>query len=308
MLGRLNLISHRFFNPLNWQEPQSEVNKINGRALTRNQLSLRDCKWKSIHSREVELYKSFDDESSFSELYETVSRYCEKLIQTEAGESHIIEVLENIIDSLRAFEENDIPEKCPDFSHLQSDEKDDDFIKIVKLFACIRRHRTCLSLDKTFVRKMAKFLKDKKCIEIYAGNGWLSDELKKQGINIEASDDFSSSEYCWHVRDVTKKGALSAVKEFLKSLAQNEKGCILLAFPIFYPIYMKLIFDELTLHTNCSIIAVNMNERPIRQWCLTQYLNCENMTNTLRYSPSNFGEQVMCYSVKRIRPQYGFLL
>jgi len=46
-------------------------------------------------------------------------------------------------------------------------------------------------VDKQWTKKLAKWIGDRKCLEVMAGAGWLSKALSSYGIDIIATDDFS---------------------------------------------------------------------------------------------------------------------
>lgn len=74
-----------------------------------------------------------------------------------------------------------------------------------------------------WINPLAKYLNDKKCLEVMAGRGWLSYALQQKGINVKATDNFS-----WHnkmfplwndtVTDVEDIDAVKAVEKYGKEI------------------------------------------------------------------------------------------
>ena len=305
MLGCSSFITNLILKPLTWQEPQQKVNRINGRAMTRSQLTLRSCKWISISSRNAAIFNRHADKDDFSDLYKKISYYCEKVMlndMSESVKSRKVRFLEQIIESLNAFEKNNIPERCPDHSVLHEDDIDSDMElkEIIFLFHEIRFKRTCLSLDKRFLNELSKILKSKKCIEVYAGNGWLSDELRKNGINIRSSDLFTyPDEYYNFKRNVESKSAPEAAVDFIINLSNKDCGCILLAFPEGIKTELMIVFKCMQANPNCSIIAIGLDETEwsVDSWKFSNRLISQDMTEVLKYSPSRAMERVVLYSM-----------
>lgn len=63
-----------------------------------------------------------------------------------------------------------------------------------------------------WVRPLAEWIGDRKCLEVMAGRGWLSLALQSLGINIIATDDYSWPEYKQWGEPVTKIEQLDSVE------------------------------------------------------------------------------------------------
>lgn len=78
-----------------------------------------------------------------------------------------------------------------------------------------------------WVRCLADYLKDKKCIELMAGSGILSYGLKSLGIDVIATDDESYGDYFYNKwTNIEKIDALDAIRKYIK-----ERPYIILSWP-----------------------------------------------------------------------------
>ena len=248
---------------------------------------------------------SMPDRNLFKILYNNLSRYKERLSFSEHDPliQSKISCCEVITECLQSYEKNNVPAAYPDFSCFTEEElKTGEVFEITSLFIHISRLRSCAALDKVFLDKLSNFLGNSQSIEVYAGNGWLTNELKKRSVNIEASDNFELFEVDNFpdnfIRDVSRLDAKEAAKRFIADLPEDEKGYIVISFPA--GVYGQLIgvFEHACHHPGCSIIAIGLDENNwcFESWWLPNSLTRKDITDHLKYTPTPLKERVILYS------------
>jgi len=86
-------------------------------------------------------------------------------------------------------------------------------------------------VDKQWTKELAKWIDDRKCLEIMAGVGWLSKALSNHGIDIIATDDSSWTtkgkrhENMSPVHPIEKLDAINAIKKY------KERDILLVSWP-----------------------------------------------------------------------------
>lgn len=131
-------------------------------------------------------------------------------------------MMENFNEKGEAFEFNDtIPDKFP----LGMD----DSLRRWMDFPPIGDYISSFSLREGWMKKgmyafvswewvipFARWIGNKKCLEVMAGAGWLAKALREKEINIIATDDYSWSSKWGHkvLTDITEMNALTAIKQF----------------------------------------------------------------------------------------------
>ena len=84
-------------------------------------------------------------------------------------------------------------------------------------------------IDKQWTKKLAKWIGNRKCLEVMSGAGWLAKALSIHGIDIVATDNFSW-ENAQHkemtvVYDVENISGIQAVKKY------NDKEVLIISWP-----------------------------------------------------------------------------
>lgn len=71
-------------------------------------------------------------------------------------------------------------------------------------------------VDKTWTKALAEELKGKKCLEVFAGRGWLSQALRDHGVDVTATSRFTAHDgsNAGLVTDVIDMSAIEAVQNF----------------------------------------------------------------------------------------------
>jgi len=104
-------------------------------------------------------------------------------------------------------------------------------------------------IDQIWSKKLAKWIKNKKCLEVMAGGGWLAKALSDDGIDIIATDDKSWGEKqhskIIYVCPVEEIGAIEAVKKY------TDRDVLIISWP---PYESEII---------CNVCDVWGSERPI---------------------------------------------
>ena len=149
--------------------------------------------------------------------------------------------------------------------------------------------RSCVNVDQEFIDKMYKYLNDDTCLEVYAGNGWLSSELKQKGCSISATDSFSrmhraGNEFSPFLRDVNKTKASDAVADFIGKLKDKEQGTILICYPEGDLEELESVFKAPAQNPNIRIIAIGAEH--LAMWVLPKNLSANDITETVAYTPS----------------------
>ena len=227
---------------------------------------------------------------------------------TIINKEKLLASLQLLQSCLASFEKCEIPEKYPDFRDLENMIKDPStYVKeeIVKTFERISGARSCVHIDKAMISKLALKLKDVHCLEVYAGNGWLSSELAKQGISIYATDNFQSdtNRISPFLRKVEDKDAYEEAVNFSCQHADGKTKAILLGFPagslntlikvILLPLFTKNVKIILIaapkmydlINENARFLLIQNNEQ-------TDCLLSRDITNQTDYTPAIVGERV----------------
>ena len=217
------------------------------------------------------------------------------------------ELIDSMKHSLKYYEKQKIPNIATDDSLPEKifPTEEDRWLKefmstLTNQLFSIRIKRTYANLDRRFIRKLSEYLQNSPCLEVFAGNGWLTEELVKAGVNITATDDFSWFETNKlnksFIRNVQQKSAFEAAVEFLKATENEPRATILISFPIHDDPSTKLekIFQFLLEHRpNLRIINIDAN---LPAWQAPQNASATDLTERLNYTPSSIvGERVMEY-------------
>ncbi len=246
--------------------------------------------------------ESPSDLETFFNLHKAIEHYSTTLMDSPQSEDkrNKHNFLINIINCAESYRKKEIPEIFPDFSILSDEElKHPNIIYITDQFISICEKRSCVSLDKKFLGKLSLFLKDTKCIEIYSGNGWLTDELKKKSVEIIATDNYSfPKNHLPFVRMVTNQDAAEAVEQFVSQLSENDRGHILACHPSGKRHVLRDVFRHIINHSNCAIIAIGVHEQHwnFASWNLPDTLIKRDITKELEYTPFLAKERVVMYS------------
>ena len=137
----------------------------------------------------------------------------------------------NLMQScLESYEANELPERLPYLNNSENLIEDETglFQQLCDRFEKICHLRSCVNIDQEFIDKVHEYLDGDTCLEVYAGNGWFTSELKRRGCNISATDSFSrfdkeKSKFSPFLRDVRKVKASDAVADFIGKLKENAK-------------------------------------------------------------------------------------
>ena len=174
-------------------------------------------------------------------------------------------VLDNIESFLdHAFVNNGPIDNLPKLKDTKSinDEYLECFINsIYKHFRSIVDLRSYVLPFDRFLQRLASRIGDAKCIEVYAGNGILSHELRNKSVSIEAFDNFSSETHnesslaSFYRKNVTLLGARKAVDKFSGELG-SQRGFVLMGFPVGDRETIRYVLETPTRNQNISIIAV----------------------------------------------------
>ena len=222
----------------------------------------------------------------------------------------LLDLLVTFQSCLNHFEGKQIPNKYPDYSRLGGMFNDPEtvtlFSDIFSSFKKIADARSAARVDKAMITKLACYLKDCSCLEVYAGNGWLSSELRKKGVSIHATDNFQrdKDQSSHFLQDVKKSDALDATLKFLSDLPHGKEGVVLFSF------------SEGDYDTLLNITASPLIRKGIRVICIeppgrhelirtSMELISTDITEAMSYTPSICGERVYEY---RAPEGYQFLL
>ncbi len=261
----------------------------------------------ALSSKGDSLLDTFSDKVHFELLYKEVSSYKEKLLAGEESKSKAedLHLCVSVINCLHAYERGEIPAKFPDFSAIPEPSKcGDELLRIKTLFFLISSVRSCISLDEKFVNELSSFIHSGKAIEIYAGNGWLTHELNKRSVKIEASDRYVMTDRYGIKREygkcVSERNAEDAASDFVDVLSGDDRGFIIVGFPEGMIIDLMNVFRTISKHPNCSIIAIGLIEKEwdYQDWDVSSSLVKTDITEFLKYTPSTVGERVVIYSRK----------
>ncbi|WP_230459935.1 hypothetical protein, partial [Sansalvadorimonas verongulae] len=260
----------------------------------------------SIHKRKVE---KVPDASAIETLREGITDVAALFTTASKSANHRLfhQYLSDLLTTLEAYESQTIPEKAVDdsliediFPSTEDSQLRNYLLELTGELSDIKIKRTFVNLDKCFIRKLAEYLQQSPCLEIYAGNGWLTDELVKSGANITATDNYSwfdsgdmGREF---TRNVQKKSAYEAASDFAKATMSEPEATILFGFPIHDDPSSKLdeIFQViLPRHPNMRIISIDAN---LPEWQAPQNAVVTDLTERLNYTPYSFiGERVIEY-------------
>ena len=211
----------------------------------------------------------------------------------------VISLFNSMKACLESYETNNIPSRMPDLKKIEDLIEDGTgACKILcSKFESISNLRSCVNVDQEFIDKMYKYLNDDTCLEVYAGNGWLSSELKQKGCSITATDDFSrmhraGKESSPFLREVNKTKASDAVADFIGKLKDKEQGTILICYPEGDLEEFKSVFEAPAQNPNIRIIAIGAED--MMMWVPPENLSANDITETVAYTPSK-RERVMEY-------------
>lgn len=211
----------------------------------------------------------------------------------------VISLFNSMKACLESYETNNIPSRMPDLKKIEDLIEDGTGAckTLCSKFRGISNLRSCVNVDQEFVDKMYEYLNDDTCLEVYAGNGWLSSELKQKGCSISATDSFSrmhkaGNKFSPFLRDVNKTKASDAVAEFIGKLKDKEQGTILICYPEGDLVELKSVFEAPAQNPNIRIIAIGAEGAIF--WVSPENLSANDITETVAYIPSG-GERVMEY-------------
>ncbi|MTI11923.1 class I SAM-dependent methyltransferase, partial [Sansalvadorimonas verongulae] len=238
--------------------------------------------------------KKVSDAYVIEELRERITDTVELFRAASPSANHQLfhQYLSDLQTTLEAYESQTIPEKAVNDSLIEDifPAKEDRHLKSClyelsdKLFE-IRRKRSFVNLDSCFIHKLAEHLQQSPCLEIFAGNGWLTDELVKSGANVTATDDYSwyDTDYMSRefVRSVQEKPAYEAASDFSEATMSEPEATILFGFPIHDDPSSKLdeIFQViLPRHPNMRIISIDAN---LPEWQAPQNAVVTDLTERL---------------------------
>ena len=140
----------------------------------------------------------------------------------------------DLLQYLDYIEKSEIP---PDFPHGLTSGGWSYFEAQYDLMTCLKARKDCCAkglwivIDKKWTNKLAKYIKNRKCLEIMAGGGWLTKALLEHGVDIVATDDFSWTEgkspHC-NMRPVTEVEKLDAVEAVNK---YRDRDILVVSWP-----------------------------------------------------------------------------
>ncbi|MFK0573203.1 hypothetical protein [Endozoicomonas sp.] len=204
------------------------------------------------------------------------------------------------------FKEDKLPDVFPIFipERIVGKELLDKLQALEIKFYDVYQKKSSVSLDCRFVESLARFIGKEECIEVYAGNGWLSHELKGKGVAIEASDNFSVGYYkdgtdaSFYRREVVVSCAIDSVERFSIKLSKGQKGIVLLGFPEGKFKSLHHVLTTPLRHRNIRVIGIgigyNINNP---EWKKTpEGLNVRNITNEVCYTSCTRNEPVLEYT------------
>lgn len=201
---------------------------------------------------------------------------------------------------LEKIEVNEIPDKMPNLHKTDEIINDETglFQSICEKFEAIAHLRSCVNLDQEFVSKLYEYLGDNDCLEVYAGNGWLSSELKRKGCNVSATDSFlrfdrEESKFFPFLRDVERVKASNAVSDFIGKIPEEVQGTILVCYPEGDLAELKSVFRAPLQKPNIRIVAIAADAAA--RWNMPDNLVSKDLTETLAYIPSRKSERVIEY-------------
>lgn len=73
-------------------------------------------------------------------------------------------------------------------------------------------------ISEDWIKPLAKWIGDRPCLEIMAGTGYLSYALKKYGVNIKATDNYSWNHYFKNSISVEQMDCFDAIKKYGKQV------------------------------------------------------------------------------------------
>ncbi len=249
--------------------------------------------------------KEHSDSHLFRKLHLDIISLQTKLADNRqaSGAERKLALLESITQCLNSYHKGEIPIRFPDFSSIpEEDLAGVDFENIRTSFQKITRVRSFTSLDEHFLNNLSRLLRGHKCIEVYAGNGWLSHELNKRSVEIEATDNYYYYEVLGRTREFIRKvrkiSAHAATNRFTGELSESDKCYILISFPEGDRSELVGVFETASRHPNCSIIIIAIDEKAwkMQEWKSMQFFTRKDITSDLKYTPSPFKERAIIFS------------
>ena len=137
---------------------------------------------------------------------------------TDEVAKNLQSVLEGLMECLKSMLRQEVPEVFPDMSQLPLGCTMDLAVMVRTIFT---KHLNMWGVvDKAWASKLAAEIGDMKCLEIFAGDGWLSKALSEAGVKVTATDICPKSPVC----QVLDQDAVTAVKD-------HDYDCIILSWP-----------------------------------------------------------------------------
>ena len=127
-------------------------------------------------------------------------------------------------------------------------------IEAIKLRETFIRKGMFALVSWQWVRPLAKWIREKRCLEVMAGRGWLSLALQSLGVDIIAADDYSWSKarnWAEPVTEVEELDAVEAVKKY-----GNNIDLLIISWPYMDETAYNTIKELNNINSNVQIIYI----------------------------------------------------
>jgi len=127
-------------------------------------------------------------------------------------------------------------------------------IEAIKLRETFIRKGMFALVSWQWVRPLAKWIGEKRCLEVMAGRGWLSLALQSLGVDIIAADDYSWSKarnWAEPVTEVEELDAVEAVKKY-----GNNIDLLIISWPYMDETAYNTIKELNNINSNVQIIYI----------------------------------------------------
>lgn len=193
--------------------------------------------------------------------------------------------LEQVDEALSDYLAKNIPAVFPIFPDINFLYELNDLASLYGEFLNVSSCRSHTVLDEEFLDSLSQELRGFVCLEVCAGGGLLSHELRARGVTISATDSFEYldtgyqfKEFTW---DVKRQDAVSAVQSFMEKHPSSEPAALI----IFYPSTARNDAPEMF-----KLFLTNPSNRVFALWgdrkldCLPESLyQVTDRTESLRY-------------------------
>ena len=207
----------------------------------------------------------------------------------------LLETLERMSEALLSYKRGKLPQRLPCYNEAMQHFTGQwqAMTDLCGNFETIRVSRSTVQIDERFLDSFAGYLTGDACLEIYAGLGVLSHELRERNIDIEATDDFSfvpqlgmSEQNRVFGKVVKKMKASEAVKAFIEKLPPDRRATIIVAFPQGMRGELRRVFEVLSARKDLRIVGIGVDEK---QWKLPQNLERKDLTEQLHFVSKHTG-------------------